>query len=76
MGAPPRLDGAQIYAHFEQVLETWGEDATFQVEWELPSQAGNVSVVDKALTTPVSTQPELERDPPDGEAGQGTLLPA
>jgi class 3 adenylate cyclase len=40
---PPPLNGAQIYAHFEQVLETWGEDATFQVAWELPSQAGNVS---------------------------------
>jgi len=39
-GDPP-LMLARLYAHFERVLETWGEDASFMVEWELPSQAGN-----------------------------------
>jgi class 3 adenylate cyclase len=33
----------QIYEHFMQILETWGEDAHSLVEWEIPSQAGNES---------------------------------
>jgi class 3 adenylate cyclase len=39
-GDPPLMVD-HIYEHFERVLETWGEDASFMVGWELPSQAGN-----------------------------------
>jgi class 3 adenylate cyclase/pimeloyl-ACP methyl ester carboxylesterase len=40
-GDPPILNGVQIYEHFERVLETWGEDASYLVEWAMPSQIGN-----------------------------------
>ncbi len=36
-------DLGRIYGHFERVLETWGEDASFMVGWEIPIQAGNAS---------------------------------
>ena len=39
-GDPPIMLG-HIYEHFERVLETWGEDASFMIGWEIPSQAGN-----------------------------------
>lgn len=40
----PRINsGEDIYAHFMQVLETWGEDAYELVAWEIPGQAGNES---------------------------------
>ena len=40
---PPLLTSSRSTQHFEHVLETWGEDASFMVGWELPSQAGNES---------------------------------
>jgi class 3 adenylate cyclase/pimeloyl-ACP methyl ester carboxylesterase len=42
-GDPPILNGRQIYEHFERVLKVWGEDASYLVEWEMPSQVGNES---------------------------------
>jgi hypothetical protein len=42
-GDPWINDGQKIYEHFLQIVETWGEDATEMVAWEIPSQAGNES---------------------------------
>ncbi len=42
-GDPWINDGQKIYEHFQQIVETWGEDATEMVAWEIPSQAGNES---------------------------------
>lgn len=40
----PWINNAQkIYEHFQQIVETWGEDASEMVAWEIPSQAGNES---------------------------------
>ncbi len=42
-GDPPILDRNGIYEHFMRVLETWGEDASYLVDWAMPSQIGNES---------------------------------
>jgi class 3 adenylate cyclase len=42
-GDPWINDGQKIYEHFLQIVETWGEDATEMVAWEIPGQAGNES---------------------------------
>jgi len=42
-GDPWINDGQKIYEHFLQIVETWGEDASDMVAWEIPSQAGNES---------------------------------
>ena len=42
-GDPWISDGQKIYEHFLQIVETWGEDATEMVAWEIPGQAGNES---------------------------------
>ncbi len=42
-GDPWVNDGQKIYEHFQQIVETWGEDASEMVAWEIPSQAGNES---------------------------------
>jgi pimeloyl-ACP methyl ester carboxylesterase len=42
-GDPWINDGQKIYEHFLQITETWGEDATEMVAWEIPSQVGNES---------------------------------
>jgi hypothetical protein len=42
----PRINtGEKIYEHFLQIVQTWGEDATDMVAWEIPSQAGNESFI-------------------------------
>ena len=40
---PPILTKEEIYEHFEVVLETWGEDASYLIDWSMPSQTGNES---------------------------------
>lgn len=40
-GDPWINDGQRILEHFQQIVETWGEDATEMVAWEIPSQIGN-----------------------------------
>jgi class 3 adenylate cyclase/pimeloyl-ACP methyl ester carboxylesterase len=42
-GDPWINNGQKIYEHFQQIVETWGEDASEMVAWEIPSQAGNES---------------------------------
>ncbi len=42
-GDPPILTGPEIYDHFFRMIETWGEDASIMIEWEMPSQIGNES---------------------------------
>jgi len=40
-GDPPMLSEEDIYGHFIHILGTWGEDASYLVGWECPSQVGN-----------------------------------
>ena len=42
-GDPPLLAREGVYAHFERVMETWGQDATYLIDWAMPSQIGNQS---------------------------------
>lgn len=40
---PPTLSKREIYEHFEVVLQTWGVDASYLIDWAMPSQTGNES---------------------------------
>ena len=42
-GDPRILSKEEIYQHFEVVLDTWGEDASYLIDWSMPSQTGNES---------------------------------
>jgi class 3 adenylate cyclase len=43
-GDPP-LDLGYLVAQFERLIESWGTDPSFMVEWMMPSQAGNESFI-------------------------------
>ena len=70
---PFPLDGDGIRERFMAMIPTWGVDATTQVEWEVPSKAGDASFVRWMARVQGCGGSSPSTCPDDGRTGPGVV---